>query len=168
MFKYRASTLIAFSGAIWLGAGLYLMSLGLNFLVESLTLAHHGQIGPLLSLLNPAASFDQAIVLIVTLGLSIGFVKGKFILAKTVRKTVERVLELRAPIPFWKIYSVKYCLLLGLMMLLGISFKLLGFSLDVRGLIDVAIGSALINGSMHYFRQALATRKQETMPTCDT
>ncbi|MGK5595362.1 MAG: hypothetical protein ACSNEK_08400 [Parachlamydiaceae bacterium] len=168
MFKYRASTLIAFSGALWLGIGFYLMSLGLNFLMESLNVAYQGQVGPLLSLLSPIATLDQSIVLLVTLGLSIGFVKGKVILARTVRKTVERILQFSAPIPFWKIYSIKYCLLLGLMIVLGVSFKLLGFSFDARGLIDVAIGSALINGSLHYFRQALATRKQESVATCDT
>ncbi|KAF3363350.1 putative membrane protein [Chlamydiales bacterium STE3] len=162
MLKFRASTLIAFSGLVWFGAGLYLLTLGLNFLLESDNLANSGQqVGPLLSLLSPIATYDQGTLLIVTLGLAIGFIKGKFIFAKTVRQTVERIVSFRPPIPLTKMYSIKYCMLLAGMMLLGMTFKFLGFSYDVRGLIDVAIGSALINGSMLYFRQVLITKNQE-------
>ena len=162
MFKFRASALIAFSGFIWFAAGLYLLQLGLHFLLESAKLANEGMYaGPLLSLLAPIGSFEQAILLLVVIGLSIGFLKGKFVLSKTVRKTVERILSFKPPVPFMKMYSAKYCILLGSMMLLGMSFKFFGFSLDVRGLVDVAIGSALINGSVLYFRQALAARNAE-------
>lgn len=162
MFKFRASALIAFSGLIWFGAGLYLLQLGLHFLVESAKLANNDlYVGPLLSLLAPIGSFDQAILLLVVVGLSIGFLKGKFVFSRTVTKTVERILSFKPPVPFIKMYSAKYCILLGCMMLLGMSFKVLGFSFDVRGLVDIAIGSALINGSILYFRQAVATKNAE-------
>jgi hypothetical protein len=43
------------------------------------------------------------------------------------------------------------------MMALGLVFRFLPIPIDLRGLIDVAIGSALINGAMLYFRAARAT-----------
>lgn len=162
MFKFRASALIAFSGVIWFGAGLYLLQLGLHFLVESANLANNDlYVGPLLSLLAPLGSFDQAILLLVVAGLTIGFLKGKFVLSKTVRKTVERIISFTPPVPFTKMYSAKYCILLGCMILIGMMFKILGFSFDIRGLVDVAIGSALINGSMLYLKQAVAVKNAE-------
>jgi len=35
---------------------------------------------------------------------------------------------------------------------LGMGIRYFGVPVDVRGLIDVAVGSALINGAMLYFR----------------
>jgi hypothetical protein len=38
------------------------------------------------------------------------------------------------------------------MVLLGLVIRFLPIPIDARGLVDVAIGSALINGAMLYFR----------------
>jgi hypothetical protein len=40
------------------------------------------------------------------------------------------------------------------MMMLGMIFRYLPIPIDVRGFIDLAIGSALMNGAMLYFRAA--------------
>lgn len=159
MFKFKASSLIAFSGMIWLAVGLYLLPLGLNFLIQS---AKSGPSGPLFSLFSPQLlTYEEAALAFVVIGLGIGYLKGKTVFAKTVRKSVERIISLEAPIPISKIYNLRYCLLLGLMICLGVSFKYFDLSQDIRGLVDIAIGSALINGAMIYFRQALAVRKSE-------
>ena len=103
----------------------------------------------------------MAALFFVVVGLGIGYFKSKMIFAKTVRKSVERILSFAPPIHLSKMYSVRYCLLLAAMVLLGISFKYFGFPHDVRGLVDVAIGSALINGAMIYMRSALSVRDKE-------
>jgi hypothetical protein len=56
-------------------------------------------------------------------------------------------------------YDQKYWILLCLMMMLGMMFRFLPIAVDIRGGIDVAIGSALINGAMLYFRQILTPQK---------
>ena len=45
---------------------------------------------------------------------------------------------------------------------LGALIKVLNLPLDVRGAIDIVIGSALINGAMIYFRSAFELRNQES------
>lgn len=159
MFKFKASSLIAFSGLVWLAVGLYLLPLGLNLLIRSVESASYG---PLLSLLAPKFfNGEEAALAIVALGLGIGFVKGKTVFAKTVQKSVERILSFETPISISKLYSLRYCLLLGVMIMIGVSFKVFDLAHDIRGLVDVAIGSALINGALIYFRQALAVRRSE-------
>jgi hypothetical protein len=51
-------------------------------------------------------------------------------------------------------------MLMGIMILLGLSMKWLGLPIEIRGTIDVAIGSALMNGGIAYFRTAFAVSRQ--------
>lgn len=162
MFKFKASTLIAFSGFVWLAVGLYLLPLGLNFLILSAQVPERNA-GFLLNSLSSLLSYEQAALLLVVIGLSLGYMKGKTVFAKTVRKSVARILSFSPPIALGKVYSIGYVLLLALMVLIGLSFKFLGVTLDLRGLVDVAIGSALINGSLLYFRQARLVKEQEAL-----
>lgn len=162
MFKFKASTLIAFSGFVWLAVGLYLLPLGLNFLILS------GQeperhAGFLLHSLSSLLVYEQAALFLVVVGLGIGYMKGKTVFAKTVQKSVTRILSFSPPISFGKVYSVRYVLLLAMMVLIGLSIKFLGVTSDLRGLVDVAIGSALINGSILYFRQARLVKEKESL-----
>jgi hypothetical protein len=52
-----------------------------------------------------------------------------------------------------------YFLLIGSMILLGISLKWLPIAPEVRGVVDVAVGSSLINGSLQYLRMAFSKGK---------
>ncbi len=75
-----------------------------------------------------------------------------FVLSKTVRRVVTRISSLPLPIRLKDAYSPAYWILIASMMALGMLFRFLPIPLDIRGIIDVAIGSALINGAMLYFR----------------
>lgn len=159
MFKFKASTLIAFSGVIWLAVGINLLSLGLNFLIAS---AGVDQGGPLLSLVAPSLlSYENGALLLITLAIMLGFVKARMIFSKTVQRSIERILTFTPPISIIKMYSARYFLVLGLMIGLGVSFKFFGFALDARGFVDVTVGSALTHGASAYFRQFLAVRQNE-------
>lgn len=123
-------TWIAISGFLWFFIGTFLLYKGLHLVVDSASLG---------------------------IGLVIGFIKGRFVLAKTVRRVVGRIAALPLPIRLKDAYSKSYWILIGSMVVLGMSFRFLPISVGARGIIDVAIGSALINGALLYFRAARAT-----------
>lgn len=154
------TTWIAISGVIWFIVGMGLLTLGLNFII------HKAQVDveettSLIALLSPVAGGrEKAAMAVMAIGLLLGFIKGRFVLIKTVRRLVKKILVLEAPIRFSEVYGPSYLLLVGSMISLGLGMKWLGIPMEIRGLIDVAVGSALINGASAYFRAALAIHKQ--------
>lgn len=154
MFKFSHAMLIALSGLIWFFVGIYLLPLGIHFLIDNGL-----NQGPLMSLLS-SLDIEEAGLILVAIGLAIGYFKGKHVFAKTVEKNVDRIRALPAPASLHHLYTVRYIVLLGTMILIGLSMRWFNLPLDVRGFIDVAVGSALINGSMLYFRKALLVRDQ--------
>jgi hypothetical protein len=153
---------IIFSGSIWFVIGFFLLSKGLNFVTAA---AHFGELGltsPLmirLSLLVGGA--QSAALLLIAAGLMIGFFKGRYVLAKSVRKGVQRIIALSEPIALHRVYNMRYYVLILIMVGLGMSMKWFAFPPDVRGMIDIAIGSALMNGALIYFRMAAEVRKEK-------
>lgn len=159
MFKVSHTTLIFLSGLVWLAVGCFLLPLGLNFIVQSIlkenlaTLPH-----PVLNMLAPlVGGVESAALIWIAIALAIGFFKGRVVFGKTVQRSVNRILSLPNPVHLTKIYTWQYYLLLSSMVLLGVLVRFL--PLDVRGGVDVIIGSALINGAVLYFRQAYMTWK---------
>jgi hypothetical protein len=159
MFKVSHVTLIALSGIVWLAVGCFLLPLGLNFVVAALLKENALLPHPVLNFLAPyAGGLDQAALVWIAFMLLIGFLKGRRIFAKSVKRSVDRIFTLPNPVSISKIYTPGYYLLLGSMVLLGILVRYT--TLDIRGGVDIAIGSALINGAMLYFREAWHARKQ--------
>ena len=159
--KLNHPALVFISGIVWFIVGLYLLPLGLNLVTGILQPGHAATHYYLLD--NLAKVFggrDQAALAIIALGLLIGHFKGKYVLGKSARSGIERVLSFPSPVPLSKIYAKKYYILLGSMILLGVSIKVFGLAPDIRGFIDIAIGAALINGSLIYFRTAYTLNKQ--------
>ncbi|MBS0604000.1 MAG: hypothetical protein JSS60_03065 [Verrucomicrobia bacterium] len=154
------TTWIAISGVVWFIVGVGLLTLGLNFIVFKAQMEAHETTSLIAKMAPVAGGREQAALALITIGLIIGFIKGRFVLVKTVRRVVERILKLELPIKFSEVYSKGYLILIGGMILLGMSMKWLGLPAEVRGLIDVAIGSALMNGATAYFRVALAVNKE--------
>lgn len=151
--------MIVLSGLVWFGIGIYLLQLGLNLLLTGVQADLSTSGYPLLRALAPyVGGVEAAILALVVVALLIGYFKGRYVLGKSARRGVERIRSFSDPVPLKNIYSAKYYILLGSMVALGISIKYLGLSNDVRGFIDAAIGAALINGAMVYFK--LASTKQ--------
>lgn len=152
--RLSKTTWIAISGMIWFIVGMGLLTLGLNFIVHKAQV-DIGETTSLIAALSPlAGGREQGALALIAIGLIIGFIKGRYVLVKTVRRVVERILSLDLPVSFSKIYSRGYFFLIGGMILLGLSMKWIGFPTEIRGLIDVAVGSALMNGASAYFRAA--------------
>lgn len=159
--KLSHNKLIIISGLVWFAVGSYLLPLGLSLLSE----AGRQELNPaanlplIRSLAPYVGGFEQGMLAIVVAALMIGFLKGRFVLGKSAMKVMDRIRSMSNPASLSGIYSPKYYLLIGGMVLLGMSIKVLGLPNDVRGFVDVTIGSALINGAMIYFRSAMMQQR---------
>lgn len=151
--KCSHSMLIVISGLIWLAIGIFLLPLGLKFLLEA---THSPE--PNFPLLNPLTSIlgqrELATILLIVFGLIIGYYKGTYVLGRSAKRVVKRITSQPNPASLSCLYSLPYLLLIGVMVIIGMSIKFFGLALDIRGFIDVAIGAALINGALVYFRMA--------------
>ncbi|KIC71678.1 hypothetical protein DB44_DE00040 [Candidatus Protochlamydia amoebophila] len=161
MLKVTHTTMVVVSGLVWLIVGCVLLPLGLNFVVESilkenLVVINRPLLDPLMKWVGGA---DQAVLFLIAISLWIGFIKGRFVFAKTVQNSVNRILLLPNPVSIKQIYTTKYYLLLGSMIFLGFLMKYT--PMDIRGAVDIIIGSALIQGGMLYFRKAFAIRSHK-------
>lgn len=155
MFNVNHKTLMSIAGAIWMGIGLFLLQLGLKFLVESVEFHLSGS-SVSLPVLSKTILFSEvkwAALTLVLFSLMIGFVKGRFVLSKTVQRSVQRIKSLPNPTSVFKLYSKGNVILIVVMMAIGMLMRILGVPTDVRACIDMAVGSALIQGGMLYFRQ---------------
>ena len=148
---------IVVSGLTWLAIGSLLMVKGLKWITQAMTVPE--QAGLIQRLAAMAGSIQQGGLLLICTALLIGFIKGRMILSKTVHRVVSRLRSLPSTVSLAEAYDRRYVILLGSMMILGLLFRFLPIGLDIRGVIDVAIGSALINGAMLYFREAVAPSK---------
>lgn len=155
MFQLRHQTLIIFSGLLWLIVGCFLLFLGLNLLMEAV------QSKDILSypLLSAVSGFfpqkdavDQAAVVLTAGGLLIGFFKGRKVLAKSAARIVKRIQTFPNPTSFFNIYSFPYLLLIGLMISIGMLMRIFQVPQDIRSVVDIAVGSALIHGSLFYWK----------------
>jgi len=137
---------ILVSGLVWFVIGIMLLWKGLSFLSDSLA--------------DPrvvSSEFGRTVQganSLVAAGLVLGFLKGRFVLSKTVRRTVRRLIGLPEPISLKNVYAPSYYLIIAGMMSLGFLFKFLPIPVDLRGCLDIAIGSALVHGALLYFRCA--------------
>lgn len=147
---------------VWFVVGVGLLTLGMHFIV-GLAQIHFSDTTSWVARLTPiAGGREQAALALIIVGLIFGFIKGRYVLVKTVRRVGERILSLPEPVKIQHVYSKGYLMLIGGMVLLGMSLKWLQIPPDLRGVVDVAIGSALMNGSLLYFRMALAVHKSKT------
>ncbi len=159
--KFSQVTCVVMSGLIWFLIGLFLLTKGLNWIVYTTHFATSS------ILLDFFVSFvndkEQAALALITVALFIGFLKTRIVLHKTVKRVVQRIFSLEAPIPLSKVYKPSYYGLILGMMLLGMGLRFLQVPGDFMGLIDVAVGSALLNGAVLYFRYAFLLRKQKSL-----
>lgn len=149
MFCLRHTSVIVFSGITWLAIGLCLFPLGIHFLLDA-SRDPNGQHWVLSQFGALAGGLEQGALVLMALCLGVGFVKGRFVLTKSANRIVNRLKTLPDPVPVQKAYSPAYAILLGSMMGLGMLMRLC--PIDIRGIVDVTIGAALITGSMAYFR----------------
>ena len=136
-------------GTLWFGVGLMLMFKAIPLIVNAATQKNL----PLIKVFQPlVGNGQQAALIIVVVGLIIGMLKGKTVLAKAAKRSIDRVKEFPNPMPIARLFSLRYLLVLFIMMALGMGLRLFPIAEDIHGLIDLAVGSALIQGAIIYFR----------------
>ena len=159
--KLSHQSLIILSGTIWLAIGAFLLPLGIHFLADA---AIHTQLVregsyPLLSFISQyTGGLESSAVILIAISLLIGSFKAKKVFSKVVKKGIARITSFPNPTEVTNIYGFKYLLLIGFMMCLGMGLRYFGVPKDVRGVIDVAVGSALINGGIAYYKAMFALR----------
>lgn len=157
MFKVSHATLIALSGLVWLAVGCVLLPLGLNFVVSALLIENAAKPYPILDFLSPyAGGMDASAIALIAVSLLAGYMKGTKVFVKSVKRTVDRIRSLPNPASLSNLYTPAYLILLAVMVGLGILLRYTPD--DVRGAIDIVVGSALIHGAVFYFRQAWQAR----------
>jgi len=154
--KFSHKTLIFIAGFVWLAIGIGLLSLGIHFVLETVRNPALAQIIGCFSFTSFLSRFVpdrmQAIMLGIVLALMLGYIKGRLVLAKTVARQIKRIASLPNPASLKYLYSKSYYLLIASMIFLGMMMRYFPITLDTRGAIDIAIGSALINGATLFYR----------------
>ncbi|MGA8164296.1 MAG: hypothetical protein WB791_04625 [Waddliaceae bacterium] len=156
MLYFRHHTLVIISGCLWLVIGCFLLSIGLRYVLEGVSqgVASNASQGFLVGYLGGyVGGCENGAVALIALSLMLGFVKGRYVMVKSVDRVVRRICRFPNPTHVFNIYSFSYYLLIAFMVLLGVSIKYFHLPNDVRGAVDIAIGAALINGAMLYFRR---------------
>jgi len=133
------SILLKISGAVWLGVGMMLLNLGAHFLIE----------------LGPTGN-EWTLICLIILAVMIGQVKGRTVLAKVATRSFHRISAISHRTTIKDLYTRKDFIVIGLMMLLGMSMKSLGLPPAVRGFIDIAVGTGLVQGALRYFRHSVS------------
>ncbi|MCE5293722.1 MAG: hypothetical protein LLF94_03810 [Chlamydiales bacterium] len=153
--KTRHSTLYGLSGAIWLGIGIMLLNLGLGFLMHGFQghiFIQDGYSGMFSWLAGISGGHEFAAIGLIVFSLFVGFAKGRFVLQKAALKSANRIAKLANPTPITNLYTRSNLILIAIMMGMGMLMKVLALPYDIRGSIDIAVGSALMQGSLAYFR----------------
>lgn len=87
------------------------------------------------------------------IALAVGLLKGKFILAKTCNRNIERLLAFNEPQPLKMVYSKRSWMVIAVMIAMGLVITLSsGVSPLVRGTVLQGIGLGLVVSSLQYFR----------------
>lgn len=153
--KIKHKNLIAFSGLLWAGMGFFLLYIGLGFIAKAstTTLPQNSAGNPLLSFLSDYfGGTETSAIFLIIIALGLGTLKSRMVFAKVINKMVVNIRSFPDPVNFTNIYGLKYLVLMGIMMSFGFAMKYFEVSNDIRGLVDVAVGSALLNGGLSYFR----------------
>ncbi|MBE9028195.1 hypothetical protein IQ266_00310 [filamentous cyanobacterium LEGE 11480] len=102
-------------------------------------------------------NLDPKHLAIGALMIGIGLAKGKFVLDKTANRVIERTNSLQEPNPaksIFQMFGVKTIALVGSMMFIGYILRATGVSYEIRGLVYLAVGPALLLSSRNYWMSA--------------
>ncbi len=92
----------------------------------------------------------------IILALGIGFGKGKFVLAKTSHKNIDRIAAFTEPQRPIHVYSMRSWMMISLMILISLSLTWFDAPMEWRGFVRLAVGFALIMSSLAYLKTTKA------------
>ena len=137
---------LIFSGIIWLIVGFSLAFKGVNYALS----ASGATVG----------SFSGPMLAMILSGVILGYLKGRFILSKTVKKYVQYIVQFDEPLKITQLFPKRYLLVVGIMMVLGMSMKVLPIPFAAKSVIDFTVGVALFYGASLYFGVARTFSKE--------
>lgn len=135
--KVAARQLKLLALGFWLAGGIVLTAQGFSFL-EHLVLTQQ--------------TTFVALMLPVALALAVGLAKGRFVLSKTSQRNLARLDAMPDTYKLVHVYSRRSWLMIGLMVLISVTLTLTHTPLFWRGLVNVAIGFALVVSAQAYVR----------------
>ena len=147
---------IVLSGLTWMFIGAFLLYKGLYYSVMCI-LAPPAMLNWIAHYLG---SVQNGILFVIAVGLILGVVKARYVLIKTIQRVVKGIMVKPSPLKLTSVYRKRYCILILSMMVRTPILRFLPITNDIRGLIDIAIGSALLNGALIYFRLAMMLKKE--------
>ena len=140
------------SAAMWACVGIMLLNKGLRLTIGSTQEVHTPLLSWIQSVFERPA--EQSALFIVCLGIFFGFLKGRFALRRSINRIIDNV-KIAQKVSFKIVYPPKFLFLMAAMMGLAMTLKALAVPKDIMGLIDIAVGSALINSSIIYLRNII-------------
>ena len=149
--KLKHSTMLSLGGIVWLVVGVSLLRLGLKFLADQPEVVPASL--PLLNWMKTFFSHGNAVVILIATGLFVGYFKGRYVLGMSAERENTRIKSLPNPAPAQYLYSKRFYMLVAIMMSIGMAMRFV--PIDIRGWVDVAVGTALVNGSVVYFKRAV-------------
>jgi hypothetical protein len=156
LFKWRPAALILLCGATTFTAGLFLMRFGLTLLLSILQGNHEITSYPLLNFAHKITpTMEIAALILVILGLGVGILKGRTVITKSCKRNIARILSLPSPALFTRFYPLAFYPLILLMASMGYILRNSGAPSDIIGVVYLAIGSALIQGSVVLIKSGL-------------
>ncbi|MCK4934391.1 MAG: hypothetical protein KAR79_02275 [Simkaniaceae bacterium] len=163
LFKFKHVSAIIFSGSMWFFMGALLIFKGMSYISEG-ALAFEAAQNVHFSLISFTVPFfsslQKSVFALVIASCSIGYFKGHFVMSKTVNRMCRRIITLHAPFKIQEMYTKGYVILICSMMILGMSMRFIPISADVRGVLDLAVGVALMKGSFLFFKRGLILREE--------
>ena len=159
MLKVKSRTYIVFSGIIWLVAGFFQLIFGINILLYSVLGTQSDPI--FIQILSDTRSKECTAVLLICFSLLMGYLLGKHFFAKSVSKIVYQILNFSYPLHLFRIYSLRYWMVLSLCFFSFLNLKHFEISYDISGSINMILGASLVIASLYYFRFAFALKKNK-------
>lgn len=147
--KLTYSRSIYFCALIWGMIGLRLLSKGMMYF----SLAH--QSGDyFVSVSSPLK--ENLFSIWISISLLLGWIKGKFILTKSVDRMVRHIVSFDEPLKWKSLFPKSFFMVMFAMMLLGLSLKHLPLSDYIKGGMDTTIATALLYGAWIFYRKGKA------------
>jgi hypothetical protein len=102
----------------------------------------------------------SVIIIAILVWLAVGVTKGRYVLAKTSQRNIERIHAMTQPQRPIRVYSLRSWIVIGLTVSLSLALTLFNTPPFWRGGINLAVGFALLMSSLNY----LITLKQTAQP----
>lgn len=131
---------------LWFLGGVFLAFRGMNFMLSA-----------------PDQPGWTLLAMIGVVALVVGWGKGQFVLTKTSHRNIARLDAFTQPMRPIYVYGLRSWIIIGIMVLIGLSLTWFNTPLLWRGAVNLAIGWSLIISSLVYVR-ALSPSQPPTTP----